>query len=135
MRDSSPKLSTAIAMAIRLTAVSTLVLIVAACAGVRGQPETVQRLLREKYVGKQLQEVLLDLGAPDSSFQLDDGRVAYTWCRQTDKYKSNVFIKSDERCVITMLTDETGRLIETIGKVDDSLGAWRISYCAEQLGL
>ena len=74
------------------------------------------------------------MGAPISSFKFDDGRVAYTWRRVTDKYKSNLFIKSDERCVITMLSDRTGQLIQTIGTVDDSLGAFRLSYCAEQFG-
>jgi hypothetical protein len=56
----------------------------------------------------------------------------YTWRRQTDKYKNNLFIKSDERCVITLVTGTNGTLIEAVGQVDDSLGAWQISYCSEQ---
>ena len=104
------------------------------CAGVHGQPESIKALLQQKYVGRQLQEVVLDLGAPASSFKFDDGSVAYTWRRVTDKYKNNLFIKSDERCVITMLSDRTGQAIQAIGTVDDSLGAFRLSYCAEQFG-
>ena len=104
------------------------------CAGVHGQPESIKALLQQKYVGRQLQDVVLDLGAPTSFFKFDDGRVAYTWRRVTDKYKSNLFIKSDERCVVTMLSDRTGQLIQAIGTVDDSLGAFRLSYCAEQYG-
>ena len=119
---------------IRAFAVITLACAGVGCAGVSGQPESIQALLQQKYVGRQLQDVVLDLGSPASSFKFDDGRVAYTWRRQTDKYKSNVLIKSDERCVITMLSDRTGRVIETIGTIDDSLGAFRLSYCAEQFG-
>jgi hypothetical protein len=122
------------AFVIRAIAAITLACAGVGCAGVRGQPESIQVLLQQKYVGRQLQEVVLDLGAPASSFKFDDGRVAYTWRRLTDKYRSNVLIKSDERCVITMLSDRTGRVIETIGTVDDSLGAFRLSYCAEQFG-
>ncbi len=105
------------------------------CAGVQGKPEYVRQRLQEKYVGKSLQQVTLDLGAPESSFRFSDGRIAYTWRRQTHKYQSNVMIKSDERCVITMISDPTGNMIEQIGQVDDSLGAWQMSYCCEQLGL
>ena len=122
-------------MVLRVISASFIALIVVACAGVRGQPDAVRSLLSEKYIGKELQQVIIDLGSPDSYFKLADSRVVYTWHRQTDKYKSNRFIKSDERCVITMLTDKTGQLIETIGEVDDSLGAFRFSYCIEQFGL
>jgi hypothetical protein len=122
-------------MVLRVMSASCIALIIAGCAGVRGQPEAVRSLLSEKYTGKELQQAIIDLGAPDSSFKLDNGHVVYTWRRQTDKYKSNLFIKSDERCVITMLTDKTGQRIETIGEVDDSLGAFRLSYCLEQFGL
>ena len=119
---------------LRGLAALTLACTTVGCAGVHGQPESIKALLQQKYVGRQLQDVVLDLGAPTSSFKLDDGRVAYTWRRVTDKYKSNLLIKSDERCVITMLSDRTGQLIQAIGTVDDSLGAFRLSYCAEQFG-
>jgi hypothetical protein len=122
-------------MVLRMISASFIALIISGCAGVRGQPDAVRSLLSEKYVGKELQQVIIDLGAPDSSFKLDNGCLVYTWRRQTDKYKSNLFIKSDERCVITMLTDKTGQRIENIGEVDDSLGAFRLSYCLEQFGL
>ena len=118
----------------RVIAVLALASTTVGCAGVHGQPESIKALLQKKYVGKQLQDIVLDLGVPFSSFKFDDGRVAYTWRRMTDKYKNNRFIKSDERCVITMLSDRTGQLIQTIGTVDDSLGAFRLSYCAEQFG-
>ena len=119
---------------LRAIAVLALACTTVGCAGVHGQPESIKALLQQKYVGRQLQDIVLDLGAPFSSFKFDDGRVAYTWRRMTDKYKNNRFIKSDERCVITMLSDRTGQLIQTIGTVDDSLGAFRLSYCAEQFG-
>ena len=122
------------AFVIRAFAAITLACAGVGCAGVSGQPESIRALLQQKYVGRQLQDVVLDLGAPASSFKFEDGRVAYTWRRLTDKYKSNVLIKSDERCVITMLSDRPGQVIETVGTVDDSLGAFRLSYCAEQFG-
>jgi hypothetical protein len=112
-----------------------IVFLLASCAGTHGDPESVQKRLKDKYAGKPIEEVVQDLGAPDPSFRLPDGRIAYTWRRQTNKYWSNVLIKSDERCVVTMITDQAGQKIESIGKVDDSLGGWQISYCAEQLGL
>jgi hypothetical protein len=108
---------------------------VTGCAGTEGRPDHVRTILSEKYGGKDLQTVIAGLGAPHSSFSLPNGQKAYTWRIATDKYQSNKIIKSDERCVITMLTDATGTRVETVGEVDDSLGAWQFSYCAEQLGL
>lgn len=78
---------------------------------------------------------VLDMGAPSYISNLDSGRKVYTWERYTNKYSRNVFIRSDERCVVTLLTDTAGHLVELVGKVDDSLGAWQFSYCAEQLDL
>lgn len=89
----------------------------------------------EKYCGKPFSYVVLDLGMPAASIKFNDGRIAYTWQRQTSKYQNNLFIKSDERFSVTMITDPSGNQIEQIGKVDDSLGAFKLSYAAEQLGL
>lgn len=105
------------------------------CAGTAGSPDMVRQKLESKYIGKQIDFVISDLGMPNSTIKLDSGRTAYEWRRQTDKYKSNVFVKSDERCVITMMTDNNNKRIETVGQIDDSLGAYEFSYCAEQLGL
>ena len=79
--------------------------------------------------------LIADLGVPTASMALGDGRKAYTWTWQTHKALANHFIKSDERCVITMMTTVGEDKIAEIGKVDDSLGIWQISYCKEQLGL
>jgi len=105
------------------------------CAGTVGLPENVQQLLTSKYVGQSVQTVIVDLGTPSSMFNLGDGTKSLTWRRQSAKYANNLFIKSDERCVVTMLTDTTGNVITSVGKVDDSLGAFQLSYCKEQLGL
>jgi hypothetical protein len=108
---------------------------VTGCAGTAGAPDYVKQKLAEKYLGKGIDAVVIDLGTPESTARLASGSVAYTWKRTTSKYSSNIFIKSDERCVITMLSDRTGKRMETIGKVDDSLGAYDTSYCAEQYEL
>lgn len=105
------------------------------CAGIEGQPDEVRKVLEKRFVGKPLGDVVLVLGAPNATFKLGDGRSVYTWRRQTDKYRSNILIKSDERCVITMNVKVTPEIVEAVGEVDDSLGAFRVSYCAEQLGL
>ncbi len=110
-------------------------LIVTACAGTQGQPESVRQLLTAKYVGKSLEAVVVDLGSPHSTFDFKSGVKSYTWRRDSAKYATNAFIKSDERCVITMLTDKTGTRISSVGKVDDSLGAFNLSYCKEQYNL
>ncbi len=110
-------------------------LVVAGCAGTQGEPDSVRRLLISKYVGKPLEFVVLDLGSPFSTFEFTSGVKSYTWQRTSTKYATNVAIKSDERCVITMLTDKTGSKIDTVGTVDDSLGAWQFSYCKEQYNL
>jgi hypothetical protein len=119
------------------TIISALLTIVflGGCAGVEGRPDYVKRRLQEKYVGRPLSSVVIDIGSPDSSLKFNDGRIAYTWRRQTTKYQNNLFIKSDERCVITMITDPSGNRIEQVGEVDDSLGAFNLSYAAEQLNL
>jgi len=91
--------------------------------------------LTAKYVGQTVESAVVDLGTPVTVFELEGGAKALTWRRDSAKYATNLFIKSDERCVITMLTDKTGNKISSVGKVDDSLGAFRMSYCAEQLGL
>ena len=111
------------------------IFLLAGCAGVQGRPDYVKRRLQEKYAGRPLSSVVLDIGSPESSLKFNDGRVAYTWRRQTTKYQNNLFIKSDERCVITMITDPSGNCIQQIGEVDDSLGAFNLSYAAEQLNL
>ena len=105
------------------------------CAGTEGRPNYVKRRLQEKYLGKPLSTVVLDIGSPESSVKFNDGRIAYTWRRQTTKYQNNLFIKSDERFIITMITDPNGNRIEQVGEVDDSLGAFNLSYAAEQLNL
>jgi hypothetical protein len=123
---------------IRVLRVASVVIALAltqACAGTEGRPESVRALLAKKYVGKEVDVAVLDFGAPNSIAILDSGRKVYTWRRQTDKYKNNLFIKSDERCVITLVTGTNGTLIEAVGQVDDSLGAWQISYCSEQFSL
>src|SRR3989442_1392564 len=89
---------------------------------------------RDRGVASRVDLRVAQQRASASSFKFDDGSVAYTWRRVTDKYKNDLFIKSDERCVITMLSDRTGQVIQAIGTVDDSLGAFRLSYCAEQFG-
>jgi hypothetical protein len=91
--------------------------------------------LTSKYVGQTVQSVIIDLGTPSLTYDLGDGAKALTWKRNSTKYATNVFIKSDERCVVTMITDKTGTKISSVGEVDDSLGAFQFSYCAEQLGL
>jgi hypothetical protein len=116
-------------------AVWALVIGLTGCAGTAGAPDYVKQKLAEKYLGKGIDAVVLDLGAPESTTRLASGSTAYTWKRVTSKYSSNIFIKSDERCIITMLSDKTGKRIESIGKVDDSLGGYNISYCAEQYEL
>ena len=113
----------------------SVVLAASGCAGTAGTPDAVRQQLTEKYSGKAVDTVVVDLGAPETVTRLDSGRKAYTWKRTSSKYVRNVFIKSDERCVITMLTDTSGKRIETVGEVDDSLGAYEVSYCAEQYGL
>lgn len=113
----------------------TFAILLAACAGTAGSPDKVKQLLEAKYLGKDVDKVVVDLGAPETVTRLDSGRKAYTWKRTSSKYARNVFIKSDERCVITMLSDKTGKHIETVGTVDDSLGAYDFSYCVEQYGL
>ena len=115
--------------------VSMAIMLLSGCAGVQGRPDYVKRRLQEKYVGRPLSSVVIDIGSPDSSLKFNDGRIAYTWRRQTTKYQNNLFIKSDERCVITMITDPSGNRIEQVGEVDDSLGAFNLSYAAEQLNL
>ena len=107
--------------------------ILAGCAGTEGRPEVVKNILERKYVGKKIDVVILDLG-PAKIMSLSGGNLLYVWRKQTEKYKSNKLIKSDERCVITMLVD-TGGTVRKIGRVDDSLGAWEISYCREQFSL
>lgn len=92
-------------------------------------------LLVEKYIGKQLEVVVGDLGTPNETFEFKSGAKSITWQRVSDKYKTNAFIKSDERCVITMITDVTGSKIASVGIVDDSLGAFQFSYCKEQYSL
>jgi len=114
---------------------SVVIMLLSGCAGVQGRPDYVKRRLQEKYVGRPLSSVVIDIGSPDSSLKFNDGRIAYTWRRQTTKYQNNLFIKSDERCVITMITDPSGNRIEQVGEVDDSLGAFNLSYAAEQLNL
>jgi hypothetical protein len=111
------------------------IVLLGGCAGVEGRPDYVKKRLQEKYIGKPLSTVVLDIGSPESSLKFNDGRIAYTWRRQTTKYQNNLFIKSDERCVITMITDPSGNRIEQIGEVDDSLGAFNLSYAVEQLKL
>jgi hypothetical protein len=108
--------------------------VVVSCAGTEGLPEEVQSILERKYLGKNIDSVFLDLGPVTNSQVLSDGNVLYSWTRQTEKYKTNRIIKSDERCVINVLANEN-RIVTKIGKVDDSLGAWRISYCREQFSL
>ena len=107
----------------------------AGCVGSKGSPDYVKQRLAERYVGKDIDAVVVGLGAPESVKQLATGHIAYTWKRTSSKYQSNLFIKSDERCVITMLSDKSGKRIQTIGSVDDSLGGAEISYCAEQYEL
>ena len=114
---------------------SVVIILLSGCAGVQGRPEYVKRRLQEKYLGRPLSSIVIDIGSPDSSLKFNDGRIAYTWRRQTTKYQTNLFIKSDERCVITMITDPSGNRIEQVGEVDDSLGAFNLSYAAEQLNL
>ena len=114
---------------------SVVIILLSGCAGVQGRPDYVKRRLQEKYLGRPLSSVVIDIGSPDSSLKFNDGRIAYTWRRQTTKYQNNLFIKSDERCVITMITDPSWNRIEQVGEVDDSLGAFNLSYAAEQLNL
>lgn len=114
---------------------TTLLAVLSGCAGTAGSPDYIKKKLAEKYVGKRIDVVVADFGAPENTTKLATGANVYTWKRQTEKYKSNLFIKSDERCVITMLSDATGKTISSIGKVDDSLGAYDVSYCAEQYEL
>ena len=101
-------------------------------AGTKGTPEDVRQILVNKYIGSPLDMVILDLGAPVKQTRLDSGARALTWVRSTNKDAANRIIGSDERCVITMLTETKSDRIAAIGKVDDSLGAWQISYCKEQ---
>jgi hypothetical protein len=110
-------------------------LALAACAGYQGRPEDISAKLKAKYVGKSVDEVISNMGVPANRVKLDSGRWAYTWLRQTNQFATNVLIKSEERCSVTMLTDVGGNNIEIIGKVEDSLGAWQLSYCAEHLNL
>ena len=121
----------------RRITIATIVLAMlsSGCAGTVGRPDLVRQKLTNNYVGQNIEFVIERLGAPDSILKLESGKTVYTWKRQTNKYNKNSLIMSDERCVITMITDKNGKNIEKIGKVDDSLGGWRISYCAEQLGL
>ena len=105
------------------------------CAGTVGQPEDVRRILTSKYVGQSVQSVIIDLGAPSSVFKMADGAKALTWRRHTPFQGPGKFITSDNRCVVTMFTDISGSTIASVGKVDDSLGAFVWSYCKEQLGL
>ena len=102
------------------------------CAGTVGQPEDVRRILTSKYVGQSVQSVIIDLGAPSSMFEMGTGVKALTWRRETRKRAHFI---SDERCVVTMITDISGSTIASVGKVDDSLGAFVWSYCKELLGL
>lgn len=121
---------------LKLLWLAALVMGLEACAGTVGQPEAVQRILTSKYVGQSVQSVIVDLGAPSSEFDMGNGAKALTWRRDSAKYaNTNVIIKSDERCVVTMLTNTSGSIIASVGKVDDSLGAFNFSYCKEQLGL
>lgn len=110
-------------------------LLIAGCAGTTGRPELVNKLLSDRYVGRDVDFAVLELGVPDLIIKMDSGRQAYTWRRESAKYRQNLFVKSDERCVVTLLTGTDGSKVELVGKVDDSLGAWQLSYCAEQLGL
>jgi hypothetical protein len=110
-------------------------LFVAGCAGTVGQPEDVRQILTANYKNQSVQTVISGLGAPTDVFDMGTGAKVLTWRIQTNKYARNNFIKSDERCVVTMVTDNSGSIIESIGKVDDSLGGWNLSYCKEQLGL
>ena len=113
-----------------------LPLVLAGCAGTVGQPEVVRQILQSRFVDKSVETAVVSLGVPSSVFELESGVKALTWRRDSAKYaNTNAFIKSDERCVITMLTDATGNTIASIGKIDDSLGAFQFSYCKEQLDL
>ncbi len=110
------------------------VLAVSGCAGTEGTPVAVKQILEEKYIGKHVDEAFLDLGPADEREQLSSGNYLYSWTRQSNKYDTNLFIKSDERCSISIMADKDG-IVRKIGTVDDSLGAWEISYCKEQFSL
>ena len=116
-------------------AMVTAAFALAGCAGHKGQPEDISAKLHAKYVGKPVDYAVVNLGVPTNRIQLDSGRWAYTWLRQTSQFATNVLIKSEERCSVTMLTDASGKTIEQVGKVEDSLGAWAFSYCGEHLNL
>ena len=105
-----------------------------ACAGTVGEPESVRKILEARYLGESSDLVLADLGPTTNQQAMRNGNVLFTWIKQTSKYATNVAIKSDEFCRISMIVGPNGA-IQNIGKVDDSLGGWRISYCKEQYDL
>lgn len=107
-------------------------LIVAGCA--RGTPDSIRNQLSAKWVGKSADDFFVTFGPAEMQQKLQDGRTLYTWERKTAKYRNNRVITSSETCIVAFLADKSGT-IEKIVRVDDSLGAWHLSYCSEQMRL
>lgn len=110
-----------------------LMAILAGCTS-NGTPETIQKELTSRWVGKPADDFFVAYGPADKSQRLSDGRTLYTWGRVSKKYENNILIRSNETCIVSFVVDQKG-IIQKINRVDDSLGEWAFSYCGEQLRL
>jgi len=83
---------------------AALALAASACVS---QQETYQKAV-SSYVGGSIDQVVVDLGPPDSSFQLADGRTVYEWEELTIEHRPRPMQSFSERYYVE---NDSGQLV------------------------
>lgn len=52
--------------------------------------------MMKEYVGKDIQDVMVDYGKPNNAFDMPDGRRAFQWVKE-DEYQTPTYIDSSEK--------------------------------------
>ncbi len=82
--------------------------------------------LTSRWIGREFDEFVSLNGAPGKKFVLQNKDVSYNW----ESYQK--INKEPYKCRATILVDSKG-LVRQITVINDSLGYWGLSYCAEVL--